>query len=86
MKRDIPDELGVEIAEIAAGLNLGVDDAIRDALQRWVNRMRPARGRLPDPPIVDDMITAPFELPRSAGRRVVVTRGPGRIPDGVGLT
>ena len=41
--------------------------------------------RLPDPPIEDESLVAPFDLPRGPGRRVHPKRGAERLPDGVGL-
>ena len=85
MQQHIPDELGSEIAEIAASMNVGVEDAVRVALEDWIARMRRAQGRKPDQPIMDDMMSAPVDLPRSASRPVNVQQGTPHMPDGVGL-
>jgi hypothetical protein len=88
MQQHIPDELGREISQLAAGLNLHVDAAIREALESWIVRARHSRSkRVPDPPILDDeAISVPFDLPRSASRSVLVTAGPRHVPDGLGLS
>ncbi len=85
MQQEIPDELGREVAKVAAGLNLGIKDAVREALESWVARVRQVRTRSPDIPIEDDMISPPVDLPRSDSRPVSTVRVSGRLPEGVGL-
>ena len=81
----IPDELGQQVARLAAGLNLDVNEAVRDALESWVERMRQAPGRMPDAAILDGMMLPPMELPHSCDRPIAIQRGARRRPDGVGL-
>ena len=81
MQQEIPDDLRAEVARLAAGLNLGVEEALKS----WVKRVRQAQSRLPDPPIMDEMISPPVELPRNQIRVVATQRGAGRLPDGIGL-
>lgn len=83
MKHEIPDELGQEVAKLAAQLHLEVGEAVRQALESWVKRVR--RGRQPDEPVLDEMISPPLDLPHSQSRLVRLEQVGGRIPDGVGL-
>lgn len=85
MQQEIPDELGQEVARLAAGLNLGLKDAVREALEGWVAKVRRTRSRLPDGPIEDDMNSPPVDLSRSDSRLVTTVRVSGRLPDGVGF-
>jgi hypothetical protein len=87
MNQQIPDELGREIARVAAGLNLDVESAVREALESWLRRVGKSSGqRLPDAPLLDDAeMDLPCEFPRSFGRSIRCTPSEQRVPDGVGL-
>ena len=63
MFSQIPDNLSNEVASVARQINLPFDAAVCEALQHWVDRVRPRR--LPDSPIVDDMQTLEGVLPKS---------------------
>jgi hypothetical protein len=86
MQQFIPDELGHQIAELAEGLNLDVDVAVEQALTIWAKRVRRTQAqRLPDPPILDEGIVAPFDLPRSPSRAVEITTHHRHMPDAIEL-
>ena len=86
MQQHIPDDLGQEVAKLAEGLKLDMDQAVRDALETWIERVRKGHSqRMPDACFMTDEISAPFDLPRSEARPVKVIKGEPRMPDGVGL-
>ena len=44
MQSHIPDDLASEITQLARGLNVDVDDAVREALENWVTQHRQPVG------------------------------------------
>jgi hypothetical protein len=87
MQSHIPDDLGLEVARLAAGLNLDLDAAVRQALETWVRHVRHAGSkRTPDMPIVSaEPLGTPCELPRTSPKVVSTIRHAERTPDGIGL-
>jgi hypothetical protein len=85
MQPQIPDDLATELYELARGLNVNVDDAVRQALENWVAQQRRLQTRLPDAPILDEGFPIPYDLPHSNVRAVNVTTGAPRLPDAIEL-
>jgi len=85
MQPQIPDDLSQEVARLAAGLNLPVEVVVREAIEEWVDRMHQNQGRLPDPPLVDDMISAPCDLPHSDAHIIPTKRVASRTPSDIGI-
>jgi hypothetical protein len=87
MQSHIPDDLGLEVARLAAGLNLDLDTAVRQALETWIRQVRcTGSKRAPDEPIFfGDRFDSPCELPRTSPKIVAVTSRAQRMPDGIGL-
>lgn len=85
MQQHIPDDLGQEVARLAAGMDLPLEVVVREALENWVGQQRRKMGRVPDEPLMDDMREIPVDLPRTAPHAIEVISGSHRVPDAVGL-
>ena len=85
MQQHIPDDLGQEVARLAAGMDLPLEVVVREALENWVGQQRRKMGRVPDEPLMDDMLVVPGDLPRNAPHAIEVISGARRVPDVVGL-
>ena len=87
MQSHIPDDLGHEVARLAAGLNLDLDTAVRQALETWIRQYRTAtQQRLPDQPLLRTEAVEPAcELPRTSPTIVSAVIHAQRMPDGLDL-
>ena len=82
---DLPDDLVAKLTQRADGSGEDIVHLIQVAVAEFVAKDMPtANRRLPDPPLSDVEISAPYDLPRNRSKIITpdsVVDHPARLPD-----
>jgi hypothetical protein len=82
---DLPDDLVAKLTQRADGSGEDIVHLIQVAVAEFVSKdLPPVNRRVPDPPLSDVEISAPYDLPRNRSTIVTpdsVVDHPARLPD-----